>query len=165
MINQRFFQVLLTILLLLPGYSSAQGISTTSTDQYCIPKEFIRASGRQLVVGPEDTPVRLKGVCFGNEVWGNPATPPAKHHVERDYARVREMKMNVIRFYLNYGLFEDDRHPYKYKASGWAWLDRNIRWAKKNGVYLILTCIILREVFNRTEKAWPCGISRRTKIA
>lgn len=138
MINQRFFQILLTISLLVPGYCSAQGKSTASTDQYCIPREFIRASGRQLVVGPEDTPLRLKGVCFGNEVWGNPATPPTKHHNERDYVRVREMKMNVIRFYLNYGLFEDDHSPYDYKPSGWAWLDQNIQWAKKNGVYLIL---------------------------
>ena len=103
-----------------------------------IPKTYIRAKGRQFVVGEEDTPIRLEGVCFGNEVWGNPPFPPGKHHDERDFLRVREMKMNAVRFYLNYGLFEDDRRPYQYKESGWEWLDRNIRWAKKHGVYLIL---------------------------
>ena len=45
--------------------------------------------------------------------------------------------MNVIRFYLNYGLFEDDRRPYEYKETGWEWLDKNVEWAKKHGIYLI----------------------------
>ncbi|MEI7731113.1 MAG: cellulase family glycosylhydrolase [Verrucomicrobiota bacterium] len=103
-----------------------------------IPKEFIRRQGTRLVAGPGDQPVLLQGVCFGNQVWGNPKTPPATHHDEADFQRVRDMRMNVIRFYLNYALFEDDRAPYTYKPAGWEWLDRNIQWAKKHGIYLIL---------------------------
>ena len=79
----------------------------------------------------------LEGVCFGNEVWGNPLLPPTKHHNERDFLRVKEMKMNVIRFYLNYGLFEDDEEPHQYVEYGWEWLDKNVEWAKKHGIYLI----------------------------
>jgi endoglucanase len=48
------------------------------------------------------------------------------------------MGMNVIRFYLNYKFFEDDASPYRYKNTGWIWLDQNIAWAKKYGVYLVL---------------------------
>ncbi|NLW08376.1 MAG: cellulase family glycosylhydrolase, partial [Firmicutes bacterium] len=102
-----------------------------------IPKAYIRAKGKQFVVGEDDTPIRLEGVCFGNEVWGNPLLPPTKHHNERDFLRVKEMKMNVIRFYLNYGLFEDDEEPYQYVEYGWEWLDKNVEWAKKHGIYLI----------------------------
>jgi endoglucanase len=103
-----------------------------------IPKEFIRRLGDKLVVGPDDHPIQLKGVCFGNQVWGNPRVPPKTHHNETDFQRVRDMNMNVIRFYLNYGLFESDSSPYQYKPAGWDWLDQNITWAKNHGLYLIL---------------------------
>jgi endoglucanase len=103
-----------------------------------IPKSFIRRSGRQLVVGEKDQPIFLQGVCFGNQVWSNPSTPPSSHHNETDYQRLKDWHMNVIRFYMNYRLFEDDARPYTYKSSGWDWLDRNIAWAKRNHIYLIL---------------------------
>lgn len=99
---------------------------------------FVRRKGDQLVIGPENAPIRLQGVSFGNEVWNNASTPPIAHHNELDYQRVKNMNMNAIRFYLNYQLFEDDSQPYQYRQSGWDWLDQNIAWAKKYGVYLIL---------------------------
>jgi endoglucanase len=99
---------------------------------------FIRRKGDQLVIGPKDTPIKLQGVAFGNEVWSNSIMPPTAHHNELDYQRVKDMNMTVIRFYLNYQLFEDDSQPYQYRQSGWDWLDRNIVWAKKYGIYLIL---------------------------
>ncbi|HEX2952848.1 MAG TPA: cellulase family glycosylhydrolase [Bacillota bacterium] len=108
------------------------------TSNESIPKAFIRRSGRQLVVGENDQPVLLQGVCFGNKVWSKPATPPWDHHNERDYERLQSWHMNAVRFYLNYQLFEDDANPFIYKSSGWEWLDRNISWAKKNHIYLIL---------------------------
>ena len=102
---------------LLPLLSAAPGTGTAGTaapatlspvetgaESSRIPKAYIRAKGRQLVVGEEDTPIRLEGVCFGNQVWGNPPLPPPRHHAERDFVRIKEMRMNVIRFYLNYGL-------------------------------------------------------------
>ena len=48
------------------------------------------------------------------------------------------MGFNAIRFYLNYQTFENDEPPFMYKAKGWAWLDQNVEWAKKYGVYLVL---------------------------
>lgn len=104
----------------------------------CHAADFIRRDGRNLVVGKDKRAVSLRGICFGNKVWSNPAKPPYDHHGEIDYERVKAMRMNVVRFYMNYRLFEDDARPYEYKKSGWEWLDENIAWAKKNGIYLIL---------------------------
>lgn len=80
----------------------------------------------------------LRGVAFGNEVWSNSPNIPTAHHSEVDYGRVHNMGMNAVRFYLNYQIFEDDAHPYVYKSAAWDWLDLNIAWAKKHGIYLIL---------------------------
>jgi endoglucanase len=88
------------------------------------------------VVDAAGKEVILTGVAFGNEVWSNPL--PYTHHNEEDFMRVKEMGMNTIRFYMNYNTFEDDASTYHYKNSGWQWLDLNISWAKKYGIYLIL---------------------------
>lgn len=100
------------------------------------PSTTVHVSGNQLV-NKDGKPILLKGVAFGNEVWSdNPL--PYTHHNEADFARVKAMNMNVIRFYLNYKTFEDDNAPYQYKAAGWEWMNKNIEWAKKHGIYLIL---------------------------
>ena len=46
--------------------------------------------------------------------------------------------MNAVRFYMNYRTFESDAAPGKNLDDGWQWLDDNIAWAKRHGVYLIL---------------------------
>jgi len=100
------------------------------------PHQFLHAAGTQWV-DEAGTPVRLRGVAFGNEVYSkNPL--PTRHHDETDFARLRAMGMNLVRFYLYYGTLEDDTAPFRYKDSGWDWLDRNVAWARANGVYLIL---------------------------
>ncbi len=91
----------------------------------------------QTILDENGNPLLLQGVAFGNEVWtDNPY--PSNHHDERDYQRVADMGMNAIRFYMNYKTFEDDANPYVYKDKGWEWIDKNIEWAKKHNVYLIL---------------------------
>ncbi len=89
------------------------------------------------IVDPAGQPVRLRGVAFGNEVWGNVAVPN-KHHDEKDFERLHGLGMNTVRFYLNYLTFEDEAMPGVFKQSGWDWLDQNVAWARKNGVYLVL---------------------------
>lgn len=97
---------------------------------------FLKAQGRSLV-DASGKPVALRGVAFGNEVWSD-ARIPLKHHGAADYGRVASMGMNAVRFYLNYKTFEADGEPYKYLPDGWAWLDSNVAWAKRNRVYLML---------------------------
>lgn len=100
------------------------------------PQGFIHAEGAKLV--DDAGPIYLRGAAFGNNVWAGSSSPPAFHHDERDFARLREMGMNAARFYLNYQLFESDAEPYTYRQEGFDWLDQNIAWAKQHGVVLIL---------------------------
>lgn len=92
--------------------------------------------GREVVDG-EGTPVVMRGIAFGNEVWNHTAIPSA-HHTGRDFATVAAMGMNSVRFYLSYRTFEDDAAPFVYKEAGWSWLDQNVEWAKRHGVRLVL---------------------------
>jgi endoglucanase len=102
------------------------------------PSAFIQADGI-LLRNPDSTPFLIKGVSFGNQVWENPSSSSGfTHHGPVDYRRVKEMGFNTIRFYINYGLFEDDSDPYHYKESGFDWLDKNIAAARTYGVYLLL---------------------------
>ena len=115
----------------------------------------LHVKGAQIVDG-EGRTVRLRGVAFGNEVWGN-VRVPRRHHAEVDYQRVAAMGMNAVRFYMNYRTFEPAAAPTSGSSSGsasrpasaatsgsanpppadgWQWLDDNIAWARKNGVYL-----------------------------
>jgi endoglucanase len=96
---------------------------------------FLKVRNKE-IVQPNGQPVLLQGVSFGNEVWSNPL--PYTHHTEEDFVRVKDMGMNVIRFYMNYETFESDTNPYIYKDTGWAWLDQNIAWAKEHNIYLLL---------------------------
>jgi len=101
------------------------------------PDGLVSLSGTQ-ILDAQGNPMLLQGVAFGNEVWRNPTSAPQNHHSEIDYQRVSTMGMNAVRFYLNYQLFESDSNPYVYRQEGWDWLDTNIAWAKRYGVYLIL---------------------------
>jgi hypothetical protein len=98
---------------------------------------FLHAVGRDLVDG-QGRKVVLKGICFGNDVWSNGWSPTANHHGEAEFEAVAALGMNAARFYLSYRFFEEDDRPYQYKPEGFAWLDRNLAWARKHGVYLVL---------------------------
>jgi endoglucanase len=112
---------------------------------YCKPDPEIEQPARDPMYRTQGTKIldasgksiRLQGIAFGNEVWSDNELPYT-HHSEQDYARVKEMGMNMVRFYLNYKTLEDDTAPYQYKQSGWDWIDQNIKWAKNNGVTLII---------------------------
>lgn len=101
------------------------------------PVGFVRARGGDLVDENGDV-VALRGFAFGNNVWSGLAVPPAYHHSEADFERLRSMGMNAIRFYLNYQLFESDDAPGEFREVGFEWIDRNVAWAKKSGVRLLL---------------------------
>jgi endoglucanase len=105
-------------------------------DDPAVSRGILRRSGHT-IVDASGRPVRLRGVAFGNYVWSKRALP-TRHHDESDFGRVRAMGMNAIRFYMYYGTFEDDAHPYVYKDAGWEWLDHNVAWARRHGVYLVL---------------------------
>ena len=111
-------------------------VPETAEESAQLAQTLVRRNGQQLV--QNGNPVSLNGVAFGNWVWDNSSLPPALHHNEQDYTRLQQSGLNCVRFYLDYAYFEDDANPYTYKQTGWNWLDQNIAWAKKHGIYLIL---------------------------
>lgn len=100
-------------------------------------EDFVHADGRY-VIGTDGERLELRGMAMGNNVYMNLSEPNYKHHTEKSYKELSEMGFNCVRFYINYQLFEDDRKPYTYKKSGFDWLDKNIRWAKKHGIGVII---------------------------
>lgn len=94
---------------------------------------FVRAAGRGLVVDGE--PVRLKAVNFSNgyydEIDGS-ELQDSPYSSEADFARVRDMGFDTVRFAIDGNWYLDDREAF------WQWLDRNVGWARQHDVRLIL---------------------------
>jgi endoglucanase len=105
------------------------------------PTDFIRAKGTMLVRGANEQQILLTGANFiAYDDDDQPAKNVfnSKNFDEEDYKRLADMGMNVVRLNMWYKVFEDDVKPNVYKAEGWEWLEKNIIWARKYGVYLIL---------------------------
>jgi aryl-phospho-beta-D-glucosidase BglC (GH1 family) len=120
-----------------PPYAPEPALAAARTGVPAVENPFLHAVGRDLVDGA-GRKVVLRGLCFGNQVWGDPALPPRRHHGEADYAYLRSLGVNAIRFYLNDRLFEDPGAPGAYQAEAWTWLDDNFAWARRHGIYLVL---------------------------
>ncbi len=97
--------------------------------------KFIRAKNTFLI-DSNGKAFLMKGIGFGN--WVASPANPSTHHSEVDFDRVKKSGFNAIRFYFDSHTLEDDNKPYQYKNEGWQWLDKNIAWAKKYHVYLLL---------------------------
>ncbi|GAB1621780.1 hypothetical protein AAOGI_18300 [Agarivorans albus] len=167
--------IVATVLLNLLACSAAGGKPDMALEQvqvYQSAKPYddnlrLRVDGRYIVNGQGEK-VRLKGVAFGNEVWAN-ARLPSQHHNEQDFIRLKQMGFNSIRFYLNYQTFESDSAPYVYHQSGWDWLDKNVQWAEKHGIYLVLNMHVPQGGFQsngRGEALWeePSNQQRLIKL-
>lgn len=128
-----FRTILLSFLLL-----SCKNGDDNGTDNDPVPKTGILSASGTQIIDSNGNPVQLNGVAFSNYHWIEDPLPPTTHHSEVDYERLANMGMNVVRFGMNYWIFEDDANPYSYKRTGWDWIDDNIEWARKKGVYLIL---------------------------
>lgn len=116
--------------------SSAGCVSAQKAQKYTA-DDFVHADGTKLI-GADGEEFQIKGIAFGNSVWDNPSVPNTSHHDEKAYRDIADMGFNCVRFYLNYGIFEDDKNPYHYKKAGFDRIDTNIKWAKKYGIKLIL---------------------------
>ena len=127
------------------------------------PSKFIRTDGT-LLRTPDGKRLLLRGISFGNHVWSNPSSSERfTHHGPDDYARVKKLGFNSIRFYMNYQLFEDDAKPYVYKQSGFDWLDKNIAAARSAGIYLVLNMHVPQGGFQSNgagDALWTNGENR-----
>ena len=102
-------------------------------------KGFVKVNGTKLY-DEEGNEFLIKSMGMGNDVWANPSDDSSirgVHHTAESYVELAEWGFNSVRFYLNYGLFEDDENPYVYKEVAWKWLDDNVQWAKKAGIRIV----------------------------
>lgn len=120
--------LLLASLLLFPGVGSFAGEASENP--------FVHTEGTRFVL--RGKPYMIRGMAMGNGVWDNPYSAPAGDHGEDFFRELAELGFNSVRFYLNYALFESDASPYEYRQEGFDWIDLNLRWAKANGIRLIL---------------------------
>lgn len=97
---------------------------------------FIKADGTKLV-DEKGNEFLIRAMGFGNACWSNHDGPTYNHNTENDYANLHELGYNAVRYYLNYGIFEDDSKPYQYKQAAWDWLDQNVEWARKHNIKII----------------------------
>ncbi|MFI7484299.1 glycoside hydrolase family 5 protein [Kocuria sp. M1R5S2] len=97
------------------------------------PGGFVRAAGRGLAVDGE--PFRLKAVNFSSGYYDDvdgSALLDAPHHTEQDVEHARAMGFNSIRLAVDGNWYLDDPDVF------WHWLDRNVGWARRHDVRLIL---------------------------
>ena len=99
---------------------------------------FITVLGKDLV-DESGKKYQIKGMGFGNNISSNPSFASTIHHSEKHFGFLAEMGFNSVRFNINYAIFEDDENPYVYRDEGFEWLDKNIAWAKKYGIRLVLS--------------------------
>ncbi len=133
---KRILNIILACLLLCSCTATSGGSNSNDTPTILPTDKVLHTDGR-LLISPEGEQIIIKGMAMGNEVWGNPDEHSEVHHDEDAFRELSEMGFNSVRFYLNYGLFEDDSASYEYKESGFKWLDKNIAWAKKYGIGII----------------------------
>ena len=72
---------------------------------------------------------------------------------EEDVAYIASLGANVVRLALNYRHFESDAEPFKYRAQGFARLERIVKLCAKHDVYVILD---LHAVQGWQSPDWHC---------
>ncbi|GHV10993.1 hypothetical protein AGMMS49938_00930 [Fibrobacterales bacterium] len=79
----------------------------------------------------------LRGMSLGNGVWYLAESEDLQ--TESDYAEMKSLGLNAVRFYLSYKFFENDNEEItQYKQEGWDFLERNLEWARGKNIKLIL---------------------------
>ena len=123
--------------LLVPQFSAACGDPSSDSNPILHFEEGRLVDGRE-------RPVVLRGAAFANGALATPFDPGDTEAFQSstDYARLAELGMNFAQFYLNARLFERDEAPYVYSEEGFAFVDRNLGWAREHGVYLMLTLAV-----------------------
>jgi aryl-phospho-beta-D-glucosidase BglC (GH1 family) len=107
---------------------------------------LLQADGNHLVIGTAKTPITLNGINLSAYNYGNNVAGAEnaidnfsfKNHDENSYKEIAALGYNSVRLMMSFVFFEDNAKPGVYKNEGWAWLERNILWAKKYKLRLIL---------------------------
>jgi endoglycosylceramidase len=96
---------------------------------------FLKTSGLA-IIGPGGAPLLLRGANFRGYENPNP-TSAASIHTENAYKMLKSWGFNVVRLPIAWGNVEHSMGAYNdaYLSN---YVDRDIQWAKKYGIYVIL---------------------------
>lgn len=126
--------VLLFSLFIIPssGTQSFLSISSSGTINTSGHKglKWLHTNGTHIVDG-DDNPIILRGANFMGYEFG-----AWDSHTEEDYARMVSWGFNVVRLPIAWSYIEPE--PGVYNSSYFDFVDRDIQWAGKHGLYLIL---------------------------
>jgi endoglucanase len=148
-----------------PLTTSEIGYQPPTTLNY---ENLVQADGNRLVVGAAKTPVIFRGINVEAYNYGNdvPGTENAidnfgwKNYDESSFQEIAGLGFNTVRLMMSFVVFEDNDKPGVYKDEGWAWLDRNIQWAKKHNLRLLLD---MHEPPGGTQLPNQLGLTAATK--
>jgi endoglycosylceramidase len=129
--NNRIGACIVLILLLM--ISSAQIISSVQAAQNGKSTHkggFLRAEGRSIVDQAGDVAL-LRGANFYGYEYGF-----LDRHTESDYKRMASWGFNVVRLPVAWNFIEPQQGVYDERYL--SYVDRDIKWAKKYGLYIIL---------------------------
>ena len=121
--------------LLIAALAAASSLACSGSEPKAAGPKFVHVEGDRLV-DPSGALLALKGVTFGDF---SPTEEPFESEGPNAYAEVAAMGLNYVRFYVDASTLEDDAAPGSYRPEALAWLDDNVRRARDNGLYLVLT--------------------------
>ncbi|SEP86002.1 Fibronectin type III domain-containing protein [Lachnospiraceae bacterium RM5] len=106
---------------------------------------FIKVNGDKMY-DENGKEYRIKSMGMGNNVWGTTslgknATILDTYVTEDGYKELSELGFNAVRFYINYYFFisnDSDPNNIVWKESAFEWLSKNIAWAKKYDMKVLI---------------------------
>lgn len=131
-------------------------------------EQLVQADANRLVKGSAKTPLQIRGINveaydYGNDVAGGELALDNfgwKNYDQTSFQEIAGLGFNTVRLMMSFVVFEDNAKPGVYKDEGWAWLDRNIQWAKQNHLYLLLD---MHEPPGGTQLPNQLGLTTTTK--
>jgi len=125
--------IALAFVILTQGWSGVSVATAASPDDMNV--GFLKTDGRKIVDQVGNT-VILRGANFFGYEYGVGIEEKWNMHSEADYRMMASWGFNVVRLPIAWSVIEPE--PGKYDENYLSYVDREIGWAKANGLYVIL---------------------------
>jgi aryl-phospho-beta-D-glucosidase BglC (GH1 family) len=115
--------------------TQSQTPATAATSPAVASTGFLQTDGQRIMDQAGNTVV-LRGANFFGYEYAVGIAEKWDTHSESDYAQMASWGFNVVRLPIAWALIEPE--PRKYDENYMSYVDRDIGWAKTNGLYVIL---------------------------
>lgn len=140
--NKSFCLISILIIVTFIFYSCVKDVNTNPDNSF---KDYIKVKGTKLYDPNSSDYFYIKSMGLGNDAFNSDTTFMSteeiqpRHHSERSYKELADLGFNTVRYYMAYLWFETN------EAAVFSEIDKNISFAKKNNIHIILICILLLE--------------------